>query len=100
MGRASNAVLTSSLSKAILNRPECHLIGIVLALINRFFRTNNPAISQTLFQSRLQNLLLPEARKVYRPRSENDKPYRLDLAVLSGFLALKNEGVVAPPVFR
>jgi hypothetical protein len=51
--------------EAILSRPECHLVGIVLALIDCFFRTNNPAIRQTLFQSRLQNLLRPEARKVY-----------------------------------
>jgi hypothetical protein len=28
MGRASNAVLVSSLFKAILNRPEYHLIGM------------------------------------------------------------------------
>jgi hypothetical protein len=55
--------------KAILGRPECHLIGIVLALVDCFFRTNNSAIRQTLFQSCLQNLLRPEARKVYCPRS-------------------------------
>ncbi len=29
--------------KAILNQPECHLIGIVLARINCFFPINNPA---------------------------------------------------------
>ena len=55
------------------NRPECHLISIVLALINSFFRTNNPSVRQTVFQSRLQNLPPPDPRRVYGLRSGNGR---------------------------
>ncbi len=43
--------------------------------------------------------LAPQSGKIACPRSGNDKPCRLDLAPLDGFLTLKHKSAVAPAQF-